>query len=105
MMMRTRCFFRLSSTARSPPLSLPAPQPAIAGPPDTKAGNRRATPIPGPPASRVGAADARRRSRSLLQEKLHLHAGKLDHVVVVQAMRLGVERLPVHHREVRAFDV
>jgi len=40
-----------------------------------------------------------------LDEEFHLDPGQLDHVVVVQRVSLGVERLAIHYGEARPFDV
>src|SRR6185295_5270636 len=107
---RTRCFFSASTTAHPCPLVMPRlPASAERRPRrETKAGNRRVTPISGPGDPASPACWATSRScppRLLFQEKLHLHAGELDHVVVVQLVRLRIQRLAVHHREITAFDV
>src|SRR5688572_33327440 len=40
-----------------------------------------------------------------LVEELHLDAGDLDEVVILQRVRRGADRLAVHGRALRAFDV
>src|SRR3954462_12342467 len=42
---------------------------------------------------------------SSLQEEFHLHAGKLDHVVVLERGLLRSDLLAVHHGARRALDV
>ena len=41
----------------------------------------------------------------LLVEKFHLGPGDLDNIVIVQRVRLGIERLAVDHRKIRTFNV
>src|SRR5688572_24263609 len=113
MMIRARCFFNASIIALSPaaraavrcvrqPRRVASPPPA-----ETKAGHRLRTDIR-PAIAAAGSRDRpapRCLHELLLDEELHLHAGQLDHVVIVELTRLRVEHLAVHHREVRAFDV
>src|SRR5687768_12624231 len=41
----------------------------------------------------------------MLEEEFHLYARELDDVVVVQLMRLRIERLAVDHRHSRTLDM
>src|SRR5262252_6164496 len=43
--------------------------------------------------------------RSSLQEEFHLHAGELDHVVILERGRRRTDLLAVYRRARRAFDV
>src|SRR5262245_9510439 len=103
--MRTRCFFRFSSNALSlssslHPGALPrpcrgstrsAPRPDAPHPrsksrtparhTDIRPRKRRRPPVPYP---------VRLLPHLFLEEKLHLHAGELDDVVVIERVRLGV---------------